>query len=184
MRNCGYPVRYSGRSRRRYKTNRVERQRLVMDCIHFSERFRRCVICTGIAAGLAAAAVLVVTPSIAKNRSAVNRATAGTDSDYVSALSAANRFLQAWQNHDEEAGLLLLTDTAKHHTSADSLDAFFSTPQNAYEIRGGKRLQKHRYCFSVVLFSAPAGRPQPLYAEMIVLRTGKDEWVIDNLPKR
>ena len=33
-----------------------------------------------------------------------------TDRDYVSALSAANRFLQAWQTQDHEAGLLLLTD--------------------------------------------------------------------------
>ena len=123
-------------------------------------------------------------PTWARTKPTVKRASTVADSDYVSALSTANRFLQAWQSHDEESGLLLLTDEAKHHTSADNLDAFFSTSQNAYEIRGGKRLQKNRYCFSVVLFNSPAGRPRLQYAEMIVLKTGKDEWAIDNLPER
>jgi hypothetical protein len=111
-------------------------------------------------------------------------AASAADADYVSALRTANRFLQAWQNHDVEAGVLLLTDGAKHHTSAEGLDAFFSTPENAYEIRGGKRLNRNRYCFSVVLFDSEAGRPRPHYVEMVVLKTGKDDWSIDSLPNR
>ncbi len=45
--------------------------------------------------------------------------------DYVVALATANRFLQAWQTHDQETGLLLLSDSAKLHTSPDVLEAFF-----------------------------------------------------------
>ncbi len=41
------------------------------------------------------------------------------DAGYVSALAAANRFLQAWQNQDHETGLIMLTDDAKEHSSAD-----------------------------------------------------------------
>ena len=48
------------------------------------------------------------------------------DPGYASALAAANRFLQAWQNQDHEAGLLMLTDVAKQHSSEDRLEIFFS----------------------------------------------------------
>ena len=45
----------------------------------------------------------------------------------TSALAAANRFLQAWQNQDRETGLLMLTDDAKQASSEDRLEAFFSS---------------------------------------------------------
>jgi len=41
------------------------------------------------------------------------RSRAFVDNDYVSALAAANRFLQAWQSHDQETAILLLTNAAK-----------------------------------------------------------------------
>ena len=44
---------------------------------------------------------------------------------YKSALAAANRFLQAWQNQDHETGLLMLTDVAKQGSSPDAHGEFF-----------------------------------------------------------
>jgi hypothetical protein len=51
---------------------------------------------------------LLVSPSAAKTQPA-----AGLDSGYVSALSTADRFLQAWQSGDAENGLVLLTRSRK-----------------------------------------------------------------------
>jgi hypothetical protein len=123
-------------------------------------------------------------PSLARTKSSNrNHTVSSLDGDYISALSTANRFLQAWQNHDQETGLLLLSDGAKLQTSADNLEAFFSAPQSAYEITRGRKLKGTRYCFSIVLFdSAASGRPRPHYAELVVSRTGREDWTIDNLP--
>lgn len=105
---------------------------------------------------------------------------------YASALAAANRFLQAWQNQDHETGLLMLTDAAKHQSSAEHLEMFFSSgSDSAYEIARGKRLKAGRYSFPIILFAfrsgtVPSNRPQK--TEIIVVRAGKDEWAIDKLP--
>jgi hypothetical protein len=110
---------------------------------------------------------------------------AAPDNDYVSALAAANRFLQAWQTHDEETAVLLLTNGAKRNCSEERLDAFFSAdPQTAYEISRGRKLQTGRYSFPLTIFEAsPSGRPaRPRYTDLIVSRTGHGDWAIDKLP--
>ena len=110
-----------------------------------------------------------------------------TDRDYVSALSAANRFLQAWQTQDHEAGLLLLTDSAKKVTSEGQLEKMLSpgtsTPRG-YQIARGKKLSTGRYSFSITLYEV-AGPPKPLRirnSQIIAVQTGKDDWAIDKLP--
>ena len=114
-------------------------------------------------------------------------AASATDSNYVSALSAANRFLQAWQSQDHEAGLLLLTDSAKHVTSEDQLEKMLSpgtsTPRG-YQIARGKKLGAGRYAFPVSLLEV-TGPHKPLRmqnSQIIVVQTGKDDWAIDKLP--
>src|SRR5581483_5660789 len=65
---------------------------------------------------------------------------AGTD--YVAALATANRFLSAWQARDHETGLVLLTDSAKKHSSQEQVESFFSSPsQGSFEITRGKKLK-------------------------------------------
>jgi hypothetical protein len=109
-----------------------------------------------------------------------------SDRAYISALAAANRFLQAWQNQDHETGLLMLTDEAKQHSSEDRLDSFFSSgAEAAYEIARGKRMKAGRYAFPVTLFpflSSAANSDRPQKSEIVVVQTGKDEWAIDRLP--
>ncbi len=108
-----------------------------------------------------------------------------TDHDYLSALTAANQFLHAWQSQDRETGLLMLSDNAKRGIPEDRLQAFLSPgPEAAFEIGRGKRLQTRRYAFPVVLFGVNRdGKTiRPHLSELVVARTGKDDWAIDKLP--
>jgi hypothetical protein len=109
------------------------------------------------------------------------------DSDYTSALAAANHFLQAWQMHDQETAVLLLTNAAKQHCSEDRLDSFFaSDSQAAYEIGRGKKLKTGRYLFPIAIFAGAirtlSGSSRPHHTNLIVTRTGNREWGVDKLP--
>jgi len=105
--------------------------------------------------------------------------------DYVAALATANHFLRAWQTNDLETGVLLLTDSARQHVEEMTLRNFFRDPApRAFEIVRGKRLRNGRYSFPVVLVqkSASGNQAHRKYSEMIVTRTGKDDWAVDKLP--
>jgi hypothetical protein len=138
-----------------------------------------------------ACTILVVSLTLLLSASAVARnkhsaSPAAPDRGYPSALAAANRFLQAWQNQDRETGLLMLTDAAKESSSADRMEVFFSSGSDAaYEIARGKKLKAGRYAFPVTLFpSRPeaSGPGPPQRTEIVVVRDGKDEWAVDKLP--
>jgi hypothetical protein len=103
------------------------------------------------------------------------------DPAYRSALATANRFLRAWQVEDHETGIIMLTDSARRHTSPQLLQTFFSPgSQAAYEIAHGKRLSSGAYVFPVALFGL--GSSHSRYCKIIVTRAGKDEWAVDRLP--
>jgi hypothetical protein len=114
-------------------------------------------------------------------------ASSAVDRDYIAALVTANRFLHARQSHDQETGILLLTDAVKAHISEDYLGTFFSSEaQTTYEISRGKKLAVGRYAFPVTLFevtpSADRGWSHPRTSQIVVTKTGKDDWAIDKLP--
>lgn len=107
------------------------------------------------------------------------------DVDYVAALSAANHFLYAWQTQDHEGGLLLLSDGLKKHVSEGQIEAFFSEApdmKQGYLISAGKKLKTGRYAFPVALLQARMGTVHRRFSEIVVFRTGKDDWAIDKLP--
>jgi hypothetical protein len=124
------------------------------------------------------------TVSIAKTKRAP--ALPVSEPGYKSALAAANRFLQAWQNQDHETGLLMLTDVAKQGSSPDRMESFFSSGKDAaYEIARGRKVKAGRYSFPVTLFvsgsdQSKSGRPQR--SEIVLVLAGKDEWAVDKLP--
>ena len=137
---------------------------------------------------------LLLSPAFAKKKNTplpdpprTTVAAPAANSNYVFALSAANRFLQAWQTQDHEAGLLLLTDSAKHVISEEKLETMFSPEapvHRGYQIARGKKLSNGRYTFPVILFEAMGGR-KPLRtrnSQIIAVQTGKDDWAIDRLP--
>ena len=109
--------------------------------------------------------------------------------DYVTALATANRFLEAWQAGDHEAGLLLLSDEARRHSTEQKLQDFFdSRPgvRQAFEIRGGVRLKSGAYRFPVTLleFDARSGhaKARSRSGALVVARSGKNDWVVNGLP--
>jgi len=114
------------------------------------------------------------------------RSAAALDSSYVSALSAANRFLQAWQAGDAESGMVLLSSHAKESATAESVEKFFANRQScAYEITRGKSMRHDRYVFPVALLSGGGAKNSPLrrrVASIIVVNTGNNEWAVDRLP--
>jgi hypothetical protein len=106
------------------------------------------------------------------------------DPVYTSALAAANRFLQAWQTQDHETGIMMLSDSARQHSSPELLDTFFSHTQAAYEVGQGRKMKEGTYAFPVVLFVMNSSKPRRCV--LLVTRGGndndKDDWAIDKLP--
>jgi hypothetical protein len=105
--------------------------------------------------------------------------------DYVAALSTANQFLHAWQAEDHEAGLLLLSDTAKRQVSETRLNAFFSPdtpPQRAFQISRGKKLRAGRYTFPVSLLENSGKATHTRNSQIVVANTAAGDWVVDKLP--
>lgn len=123
-------------------------------------------------------------PSPAKSKAAPS-----IERDYVVALATANDFLRAWQIRDQETGLLLLTDRLKQRTSEQALVNFFLTgtsQRQGYEIGRGKKLAPGRYQFPVSLLqehaAATSKRMRAPASVLVVIREGKNDWAIDQLP--
>jgi hypothetical protein len=129
-------------------------------------------------------AAILYAPAAGKTRPSPSISTR-SDPAYISALAAANRFLQAWQNQDHETGLLMLTDAAKQLSSEEGLELFFSSgSDSAYEIARGRKLKAGRYAFPITLFAFHSGNPpdHPQKSEIVVVQSGRNEWAIDKLP--
>jgi hypothetical protein len=108
------------------------------------------------------------------------------DADYISALSAANRFMNAWQTRDQETIMLMLSDSAKHQATAEHMNEFLSAEDSdkAFEISQGKKLKTDQYSFAVGLFSTAPGAKHihSKYSQLIVVRTSAHDWAVDKLP--
>ncbi len=120
-------------------------------------------------------------PSWAKKRKTLSTP---TDVNYTAALATANRFLAAWQNNDQEAGLPLITNRAKHQSTEADIDALFSgSSARAFEIAHGRQLSRSRYQFPVLLLQADeSGRARRRFTGIVIIETGKNDWAVDKLP--
>ena len=102
--------------------------------------------------------------------------------DYVFALATVNRFLHAWQADDLETGMVLLSDRVRHSQDPERFEQFFAgSTDRAFEIARGQG-NRGRYRFSVVLVTSISTRVRRRFSEIIVVNTGKNDWVIDKLP--
>jgi hypothetical protein len=105
-----------------------------------------------------------------------------SDPGYVFALAAANHFLHAWQTEDLESGIVLLSDRVRHSQNADQLEQFFSNgTDRAFEITRGHG-HHGRYSFPVVLVTPRGSHVTRRFSEIILVETGKNDWVVDKLP--
>jgi hypothetical protein len=113
----------------------------------------------------------------------MSAASTASDADYVTALAAADRFLQAWQSNDAETGIALLTAHAKKNANKDELERFFiSAEPSAYEINRGKRLRRGRYEFAVALLTGESKKMHRKFSTIVIVNTGGNDWAIDKLP--
>src|ERR1700683_196886 len=116
-------------------------------------------------------ATLYSTPIWGATRTAPAR-TSSTGADYIRALAAADRFLQAWQSEDVETGTVLLSSHVKDKINRDELDRLFTNfAPGAYEIEHGKLLHRGCYEFPIVLLSGSAKKSKRHFATMVVLNT-------------
>lgn len=105
------------------------------------------------------------------------------DANYVSALAAADRFLQAWQSGDAETGISLLTEGAKKGMEPGDLDKFLSAADPyAYEIDRGKRVKRGRYEFPVVMVSRTSNKLHRKFSSIVIVNTSNNDWAVDKLP--
>ncbi|MGB6383591.1 MAG: hypothetical protein WBE45_20115 [Terriglobales bacterium] len=105
-----------------------------------------------------------------------------TDPGYVFALAAASHFLHAWQTGDMENGMVLLSDGIRQTQNADKLEQFFSTgTERAFEITRGHG-HSGLYSFPVVLVTLRGSRVTRKFSEIVLVETGKNDWVVDKLP--
>jgi hypothetical protein len=124
-------------------------------------------------------ALLISTASSA----AKTRPATALDSGYVSALAAADHFLQAWQSGDVESGLGSLSNHAKDSGTTDVVERFFSNSSSvAYEVDRGKRVKRGRYAFPVVLVTISSKTVRRRFSSIVVVNTGNNDWAVDKLP--
>lgn len=105
-----------------------------------------------------------------------------SDPNYTSALATANRFLQAWQAGDLEAGMVLLSDGVRHSQNPDKFEDFFSSEAvRGFEITRGT-LSRGRYRFPIVLVTTHGNQVRRRFSEIVVVDAGKNDWTVDKLP--
>ena len=126
--------------------------------------------------------IVFISPSWAGSHSHRAKQENPTDPGYVLALAAADRFLHAWQIGDIENGMVQLSDRVRRSGNADKVEQFFSDAKDrAFEITRGNG-QPGRYHFPVVLIWTQGSRITRKVSELILVETGKNDWVVDKLP--
>ncbi len=126
--------------------------------------------------------VSLAPPLSARSHSHPAKPDAPSDPGYVFALGAANRFLHAWQSADLENGTVLLSDDIRHAQNAEKLEQFFSSGKDrGFEIARGHG-HAGRYTFPVVLVTTRGQHVTRRFSQIILIETGKNDWVVDKLP--
>ena len=135
-----------------------------------------------VAAYLSLLIVFPATPAWARSQGHPAKQETISDPGYVSALTAANHFLHAWQTGDLENGTVLLSDSLRHSQNADKLEQFFSNATDrAFEIARGHG-HRGRYSFPVVLVTLRGSHVARSFSEIVLADAGKNDWVVDKLP--
>jgi hypothetical protein len=133
---------------------------------------------------LAVLVLLVAAPAAARGtkKHTPGPAQVPSDAGYVAALAIANRFLYAWQMGDLETGMVLLSDQIRHAQNPEKLENLFTATTNrSYEIGRGSG-NHSRYSFPVVLIRLSGSSVRRRNSQIVVIRTGKNDWVVDKLP--
>lgn len=133
---------------------------------------------------VAACVLLLTVPVWAGSRRGPAQQETPLDPGYALALEAANHFLHAWQTGDVENGMVLLSDNVRRSQNAEQVEQFFSIAKDnnrAFEISRG-RGHRGRYSFPIVLVALRGPRVTRKFSEVVLVETGKNDWVVDKLP--
>jgi hypothetical protein len=126
--------------------------------------------------------ILLPAPLLAGSHSHPAKPDIPTDPGYVFALATASHFLHAWQTGDLENGMVLISDGIRHSQNADKLEEFFSSgTERAFEIARGHG-HSGFYSFPVVLVVLHGAHITRKTSEIVLVETGKNDWVVDKLP--
>ena len=107
---------------------------------------------------------------------------ADTSGDYVFALATADKFLHAWQVDDLETGMVLLSDHVRHSQDPEKFEQYFAgATDRAFEIAHGQG-NRGRYSFAVVLVTTSGSHVRRRASAIMVVDSGKNDWVVDKLP--
>lgn len=130
----------------------------------------------------ACALLLLAVDSSARSHKPPPKPPAPAAPGYVYALASANRFLHAWQAGDLADGMVLLSDGLRHSQQPEKLEDFFlPSTDRSFEISTGHG-HHGRYSFPVVLVVLRGTRIARHSSEIILVNTGKNDWVVDKLP--
>jgi len=114
------------------------------------------------------------------------------DTDYVLALSTANKFLEAWRSRGQDAGLALLSPRLRKSRTEDewrmAISGISNPHHQSYEITGGKRLSDASIQFDVWLHDHYTGEqqassPRQAAQHIILIKVGREEWEVDGVPQ-
>jgi len=114
------------------------------------------------------------------------------DTDYILALSVANRFLSAWQNRDQDVGIAVLSNHLLQSRSEEgwrmAISGISNPHHQAYEITNGRRLRDGRFAFTIRLYNHYTGfkeraKSRGTPSTIILVKTGKEQWRVDELPE-
>jgi hypothetical protein len=116
---------------------------------------------------------------------------AQVDSDYVIALSTANKFLEAWRGRRQNAGLALLSPRLIEMRTEDQWRMAISGASNphhqSYELTSGRRFPDGRIQFDIWLYEhytgqqdEPSTRGKPEH--IILIKVNNKEWKVDEVP--
>ena len=114
------------------------------------------------------------------------------DTDYVLALSTANRFLEAWRSRNQETGLALLSPSLRKAQTEDEWRMGISGASNphhhSYEVTNGESLPDGRIQFDVWLYEHYTGQKGEAVSrqkvkQIILIETGDGNWKVDGVPQ-
>jgi hypothetical protein len=147
------------------------------------------------------AAAVVLCVFMAGCASAPRQSSRLIDDEYVLALSAADEFLGAWRMRDQDRGLAILSPRllrSKGEARWRQAISGVSNPHHeSYEVTNGRRLPDGRYSFDVYVYWYYTGEPERRRREgkpaehwekgppqkILLLKTGLDEWKVDEVPE-
>jgi hypothetical protein len=127
-----------------------------------------------------------------RDRNPKERSSVYVDSDYILALTAANRFLEAWRTRHQDNGIAAISGDAIREKGEQywrNMISGISNPHHqAYEVGEGSRIDDRRFAFRVWLHELYTGEEHPGAPRdrgrvLVVREVGHGQWRVDEIER-